>query len=130
VFELFLEEEGDEESGEEGETTEEEAVGAPMTLVLVWPPTPLAVTEDVLSVEGTINTPASISGRSPTICAVVSFQRFTLVISWRAQCGTRVPAGTGLGNAEGVSVFVQLNEYWDQVIHACPWHPSQALKRL
>jgi hypothetical protein len=83
-----------------------------------------------VAIEGAINAPGSISGRSPTVCAGTIFQRFTLVISWRAHCGTRVPEGTGLGNVEGISIFVQLNEYRDQDIHACPWHPPQALKRL
>jgi hypothetical protein len=124
VFDFFPED-------EEG-TTEEEVVGAPPMPVaveeIVLPPTPLA--ETVVAVEGVIDTPASTSGRSPTVCAVVSFQRFTLVISTRAHCGTRVPEGMGFGNVEAASVFVQLAEYWDQVIHVCPWHPSQALKRL
>lgn len=80
--------------------------------------------------EVAINEPGCTSGVSPTVNAVLAFQRFALVLSRRAHCGTRVPEGTALGNVEGVSVFVQLNAYSDQVIHVAPWHASQALMRL
>lgn len=81
-------------------------------------------------VEALINEPGPSSGATPAMYALVAFQRFSKVLSTRAHCGTLVPRGTGLGNTEGGSVLVQLNEYSDQVVHTDPWHASQALMRL
>jgi len=74
--------------------------------------------------------PGSASGESPTVSAVMASQRLTLVSSMRAHFGTRVPDGTGLGNVEGGIVSEQLVMYSVQGIHVCPWHASQALRRL
>jgi len=76
-----------------------------------------------------IRAPGPISGVSPVAIDVLAFQLFSRVTSRRAQAGTYVPAGTGLGKLEGGSVFVQLYVYSDHVIHGCNWHASHALMR-
>jgi hypothetical protein len=83
-----------------------------------------------VKVEAEINEPGITSGESPTLRAAVASQRPETVLSVRAQCGTRVPDGTALGNVEGAKVVVQLVLYSAQVIHIAPWHASQALRRL
>jgi len=73
--------------------------------------------------------PGPASGVSPRTCASVGFQVPSAVTSNRAQKGTLVSAGTGLGNVEGGRILVQLNLYSAQEIHSAPWHASQALMR-
>lgn len=51
--------------------------------------------------EALINSPGSISGLSPAVLDLLEFQVFSRVMSRRAQEGTRVPSGTGLGKVEG-----------------------------
>jgi len=47
--------------------------------------------------EALINSPGNISGLSPAVIDLLEFQLFSRVISRRAQRGTRMPSGIGLG---------------------------------
>jgi hypothetical protein len=100
----------------EPETAEVAEEGDPATrdveaIAVVACPAP-ATDVDVKD-EAEINEPGITSGESPTPSAMVASQRprASVVGSKRAQCGTRVPAGTALGNVEGGKVVVQLVEY-------------------
>jgi len=91
-----------------------------VVLVACGPPAPAADAEVALEAE--INEPGPTSGESPTPRAATASQRprAALLESMRAQRGTRVPAGTALGNVEGGKVDVQLVLYSGQVIHTAP----------
>jgi hypothetical protein len=115
---------------ETGEVAEE---GDPATreveaIAVVACPAPAPAVD--VKLEAEINEPGITSGESPTPRAAVASQRPEVVGSMRAQCGTRVPEGTALGNDEGAKVVVQLLEYSAQEIHIADWHASQALRRL
>jgi hypothetical protein len=124
----------DEEPG--WETPEVAEEGDPATrevlaMAVVACPAPATDTDtEVPELPVEISEPAITSGVSPTLRAEVASQRPKAVSSMRAHCGTRVPAGTALGNVEGAKVVVQLVVYSAQGIHTAPWHASQALRRL
>jgi len=73
--------------------------------------------------------PGLASGVSPTENDLIASQVPLPVTSMRAQWGTLVPAGTGLGNDEGGRIVVQLYLYSAQEIQSAPWHASHALIR-
>jgi len=70
--------------------------------VLVWVPD--VVTE---APEEPSMAPGAASGESPTFIALLESQVMSDVTSMRAHLGTRVSAGTGLGNDEGGRIFTQ-----------------------